>query len=1048
MKHIIDFDVEGQRQLEDLFKKIYDGNLVAFLGAGASVTDEYKYLSSDIIELYEAEINKKIGTKDIVKFIDILSKTSGFVRQEFDDFVFQLLNKLTATPGHKIFAHIPWKQIITSNMDILIERAYDEIRNSSEFEWEVEKVRSEKEYNKFLASNQIKLIKLHGCISDRNLFPFCFSSDDFERKKPFYKVVLNQLKSVSHKIEFISFGYSYNDDFANKILTDFDDYNFRGRKWFHHIEPNLNIDILDFLESQKIRAIKCSFQDFFKMYNEWENANSSTLVRSKAISFYDSNRTKIYIKPNILLRLDSVLTQLEDLGKYNFIKSIDYYKGEEPNYSIIVKNYDVVRDKLLRKVEKEISDQFNLFQSNIIPIFFLKGNFGTGKTTFTYRLINFLLNKDSGTLAFEVVDPSHLDVKDLKELFQEIKEKRIILFFNFIERDHFFKLLLDIRNRLSKEPLNEKQIFIFASIRENLLERYKHGRSIPNEIEIDVDYKLSDDDINDLLDKLKSVGLIKFRDVSEKKALHKKIKKDYSADSYVTLLNLVQGKHFNDLLEAYYSLPSIAKQAFVYTALLHRFNILMPVGFLRELVAKDWDIFRRDLLEIDCKGILIQEESDRYGLYPDIFFRTKHQIIAETLIKNIIPNSDDQFQVYERMIAKITLGEVNSRIVNDLFRYVRINEIFNIEKVNRLYDLAYQQLDEDPYFLLIYSINLQQRKDLTNLEKALRHIIYAESLIDYRNHRFIHRKAVILFEIAKLYYQKENTELIMTRKYLTDAREFFEIKLTLDPCSSYSYVNFLEILLWIIDNIKLEENEFLRNKIYIEELFDIAERTVFEDLEKILELKKRYITNYLYGGSESRYNELLDKYYENVTTRPLALILKFNYLNSIGKEDDASKLLGEMEYYSSNNEVSKFLFKYCGRNLHRLELRLKLFELVKKRPDMEDKESLRFNYFMYVANDYNQLFSDAKTYIEAIDRNYEYLHPDFSMIWKNEDGSARIFDGLIILTKWKDRRVLIPELQQNFRIMKKSLGSFTEESNIKCILHFYLNGICVEILKK
>jgi hypothetical protein len=971
MNHILDFGHDGQRQIEDLFKKIYDGNLIAFLGAGASVTDENKFLSSDIIEFYEAEINKKIGTNDIVKFIDILSKTSGFVRQDFDDFVFRLLNKLSPTHGHKILAQIPWKQIITSNMDILVERAYDEIRNSSELEWEVEKVRSVTEYNKFLASNQIKLVKLHGCISDRNLFPFCFSSDDFDRIKPFYKVVLNQLKSVSHKIEFISFGYSHNDEFANKILTEFDSYNFRGRKWFHHIDPNVNIDRLDFLESQKVRAIKCSFQGFFKMYNEWKEANASTLVRSKAISFYDSKRTKINLKPNILLRLDSVLTQLEDYGKYNFVKPIDYYQGEEPNYSVIVKNYDVIREELLNKVKKEISDRHDLFQSNIIPIFFLKGNFGTGKTTFTYRLINHLLNTNSDTLAFEILDPIHLDVKDLKELVQEVKEKRIILFFNFVERDHFFKLLLDIRNRLSREQLNENQILILASIRENLLERYKHGRSIPNEVEIDVDYKLSDDDINDLLDKLKSVGLIKNRDVSEKRVLLKKIKNEYSSDSYITLLNLVQGKHFNDLIEAFYGLPEIARKAFIYTALLHRFNILMPVGFLRELVAKDWDIFRKELLEIDCKGILIQEESNNYGLYPDIFFRTKHQIIAETLIKHIIPNHDDQFQEYERMIAKISLSEVNSRIVNDLFRYIRVNEIFNVEKINRLYDLAYQQLDEDPYFLLIYSINLQQRKDLPVLEKALKHIIYAESLIVYRNHRFIHRKAVILFEIAKLYYQKENTELIMTKKYLNDAQDFFEIKLTLDPCSSYSYLNYLDMLIWIIDSIKLEENEFLRDKIYIEELFDLAERTVFEDIQKILELKQRYTTNYLYSGSESKYNELLDKYYENEKTRPLALILRFNFLSSIGKGSEALKLLGEMETYSANNEVSKFLFKYYGRNLHKIEYRLKLFELVKKRPDLEDKDSLRFNYFMYVANDYNQLFSEAKTYIESINRKYE-----------------------------------------------------------------------------
>lgn len=1049
MKHILDFDDEGNRLLEDLFQKIYEGKLILFLGSGASVTDRNRFLSKDIIELYEAEINKSIGTGDIVEFVDILSQTNYFSRRHFDNFVYELLKKLEPTEEHKILAKIPWQQIITTNMDILVERAYDEIRNTADFQWEIEKVRSKQEYNKFLAKNQIKLVKLHGCISDRNAFPLRFSTEDFNQTKPFYKIVLNNLKSVSDRVEFISFGYSYSDDFSKRLLSEFDKYDFRGKRWFHHIEPNVNQDRLEYYTSNKIRVIKCTFREFFVLYNKWETLNQELLVRSKAIAFIDTQKTKINITPKTLLRLSPVIIQLEDNGRYNFIKRVEFYKGEEPNFSVVAKDYDMVRDELIQKVENELVSYNEASKSNIIPIFFLKGSFGSGKSTFTYRLIKYLIHKQATDfLAFEVIDPIHIDVKDLKELIQEISEKEIILFFNFIERDHFFKQLLNIRNRLSKEQLTDKKITILASIRENLLEKYKKGRTVASEYEINIDTKLTDDEIDDLLEKLKSSSLLSFRDTMEKKNLIVKIKRDFSADSYVTLLNLVNGQHFKDLIEAYHQLPEIAQRAFLYTALLHRFNILMPVGLLKELVSKDWEIFRNEILEIDCKGILIQVENNFYGLQPDIFFRTKHPIIAETLIKSILSNKDDQFHKYEKIISKITLGEINSRLVNDLLKYFKVNETFNIERINRLYDLAFQQLDEDAYFLLIYSINLQHRKELKTLEKALNLINYAESLFENRNHRFIHRKAVILFELAKLYYKKESEQLIITNKYLAEAKEFFEIKQILDPCSSYSYVNYIEMLIWIIDKIRLEENDFLRHKILIEELFDLAERTVFEDYDKILELKKKYTKGYLSCGSEDEYLELLDKYYYNEKTRPLALILKFNFLSAIGKGDSALPLLTEMEYFSSNNEVSKFLFKYYGRNLHKSEYRLKLFDLVRKRPDLEDKDSLRFNYFMYVANDYNQLFSDAKSYIDNINQKYETLHPDFSMIWKNEDSSNRVFEGNIILTRWKSKRVYISEIQQNFRIMRKSLNDYDEGTKTKCILHFYLNGICAELINE
>jgi hypothetical protein len=428
MKHITNFDNEGKQLLEDLFQKIYDGNIILFLGSGASATDENIFLSKHIIELYESEINKSIGTSDIVEFIDILSKTNYFSRRHFDNFVYELLNKLNPTKEHKILARIPWRQIITTNMDILLERAYDEIRNTSDCQWEIEKARSQKEYNRFLASNQFRLVKLHGCLSDRNQFPFCFSTEDFNRIKPFYRVVLNGLKSVSDQIEFISIGYSYNDVFSKNLFTDYDKYEFRGRRWFHHIEPNINTDRLEYFSSNKIRVIKSTFHEFFTLYDEWETSNQTVLVRSKGISFYDKQKAKINLKPKTLLRLGSVITQLEDRGRYSFIKQEEYYKGEEPNFSVVVKNYDVIHQELIKSVALEITHSTESVNSNIIPIFFLKGNFGTGKSTFTYRLVNYLTHSENAdTLAFEVTDPTELDVKDLKELIQEIKEKEIIL---------------------------------------------------------------------------------------------------------------------------------------------------------------------------------------------------------------------------------------------------------------------------------------------------------------------------------------------------------------------------------------------------------------------------------------------------------------------------------------------------------------------------------------------------------------------------------------------------------------------------------------------
>ncbi|MDP2365587.1 MAG: hypothetical protein Q8M94_17695, partial [Ignavibacteria bacterium] len=76
-----------------MFHSISTGNAILFLGAGASVTEK-RYLSKDIILLYEENINKNLGVTDLVEFVDILSADEKFDRIEFDTFVYKLLEKL------------------------------------------------------------------------------------------------------------------------------------------------------------------------------------------------------------------------------------------------------------------------------------------------------------------------------------------------------------------------------------------------------------------------------------------------------------------------------------------------------------------------------------------------------------------------------------------------------------------------------------------------------------------------------------------------------------------------------------------------------------------------------------------------------------------------------------------------------------------------------------------------------------------------------------------------------------------------------------------
>lgn len=200
MKHVFDLNEEGLKALEAIFELIGSGNMILFLGAGASITNK-KYLSSQIIDYYEDKIGITHDIDDITELIDVLEPTDYFNRNEFDGFVYELLSRLEVTETQRNIVRLPWQQIISTNYDLLIEKAYEEIRGSENI-FELKSIRSIKEYNNSTLRNELRYIKLNGCMSDKSLYPFVFSSNDFRKSKKYHETVLKNLKSASYKTNF------------------------------------------------------------------------------------------------------------------------------------------------------------------------------------------------------------------------------------------------------------------------------------------------------------------------------------------------------------------------------------------------------------------------------------------------------------------------------------------------------------------------------------------------------------------------------------------------------------------------------------------------------------------------------------------------------------------------------------------------------------------------------------------------------------------------------------------------------------------------------
>lgn len=440
MEHILELEGRGLQTLYDvIFPKIANGQTILFLGAGASVTDKKMFLSKQIMQLYSATKGIQLDTDDIIDFVDTLSSDDNFNRNDFDQFVDALLSKLKVTETHKIIASILWKEIITTNFDLLIEKAFDEIIGTPDENLKRYLVRKPSDYYYTPDNDEVKYVKLNGDLSDKKQYPLVFSSKDFERVASFYKTVLRTMESLSTRIQFLSVGYSYSDDFSKALLKRFDRYNYRARRWILSVDPFVENARLPYFTENRICIIRITAEEFFKEYKRWESVNSSNIASRKRITYVNKENRRIQIPSAVAVRVADELVQISDSIPTPIVTPENFYKGEQPTFDVIKKNLDVVKQQLLRNVTTKI-DEVLATPSTVVPILFLSGSYGTGKTTFCYRIINELIHdEDFDALGFEVIDATKLKPVDLEILFSSAKSKNIILFFNGIEVDSAFK---------------------------------------------------------------------------------------------------------------------------------------------------------------------------------------------------------------------------------------------------------------------------------------------------------------------------------------------------------------------------------------------------------------------------------------------------------------------------------------------------------------------------------------------------------------------------------------------------------------------------------
>lgn len=195
---------------------IQEGRCTLFLGAGAS----QEAGAPTANKLSKLIVNKFLGQRqwemDLASAVSLAIATTGN-RGDLEDFVCKQLKGLKPSPYHLKIPWYPWRAIVTTNYDRLIENAYEEEKGA--FQCPDPIIRDEQLPQVGLATSlYLPLLKPHGCISRPE--SMVLSLEDIYKAKRNRRLLFTHIETLHVMGPVIYIGYSLKDVHILDMIYD------------------------------------------------------------------------------------------------------------------------------------------------------------------------------------------------------------------------------------------------------------------------------------------------------------------------------------------------------------------------------------------------------------------------------------------------------------------------------------------------------------------------------------------------------------------------------------------------------------------------------------------------------------------------------------------------------------------------------------------------------------------------------------------------------------------------------------------------------------
>jgi len=743
-----------------LLEKLQSGECILFLGAGAAYGSKGLKGEKPVngLQLRDLISDRFLGGRHKDK---PLPRVAEFAKYEsslpdVQTYIRDLFHPLNPAPFHKLIPTFRWHAIVTTNYDLIIERAYDEVGERQQQLRPI--IRDGDNFASVLKDqNALPYLKLHGCINtinDENL-PLILGSEEYAKHQRNRKRLFSHFADWARERPVIFVGYDISDANIQQILFDLTDIGVQ-RPAYAVVDPGLDDIACRYWTAHRFVPAATTMENFLQSVDLAIPRNNRILASLRSVSEVSISKwfsSSLPPSNNLVRYLDEELSHVHASMVTEGDDPKAFYSGRSYGWSALSQGFDFKRrtsDDLILECVLAKS------KSKAPSVILVKGHAGSGKSVMLKRFawdaaVDFdaqvLFLKEGGVLRTTLLI-------EIAELTQD----PIILIV-----DDAIKHLPDIA-RLYKDAENKKlaiNIVMAARTNEWNLGGTDNDFPISEEHELK---ELTEREINSLLDKLAHYNTLGELAKLPRASQAEHFKLHAERQLMVALHEATTGKPFEELAydEFEHVQPAEAKVLYLDICTLHRLGISVRAGLVSRVSGVTFELFSQDFF----KPLEHVVHSYFDSASRDYVYRSRHPLIAEFVFRQALPDPVERAAQITRIIRHMDIDyESDSIAFSQLIRGRILSELFADKAlVKQIFDAALES-GAPPEYINHQNAIFELHHPGGSMRAALRAITEAESLSSGRDRSIEHTKAMVLRRLAL-----ESDHPLEREKYRADAK--------------------------------------------------------------------------------------------------------------------------------------------------------------------------------------------------------------------------------------------------------------------------------------